>query len=376
VRVPRILGRIPSPLKIVILTIVLSKVLVFGLGYSVTYLAEGPAPPFSIFMNQFYHWDSLHYMNIVANGYVNLGENRVNIVFFPLYPFLTKLITFNSSFTNLSALLISNVSSIIAAIYLFKLTKLDFNTNIAQRAVLYLCIFPTAFFLSAIYPEGLFIALTIGSFYYARTDRWPLAGSLSLFAAITRIGGLVMFPTLLIEYLHKKQWNPRKIDLTILWTSLALIGFLIYLNINNQVMGNPFSFMEIQRIYWHQTFNPILGFQDAWHRSIVGSFPQNVYGSVQIVFAVTSLIAVVSCFWLRFRSSYKIYMLLTWLVCISTSSWNSIPRYILAMFPMFILLGFSEPGKKMTHLTVSTIISFVTLLCLFTVLFALGIFVF
>jgi hypothetical protein len=276
----------------------------------------------------------------------------------------------------LSALLISNVSSIIAAIYLFKLTKLDFNTNIAKRAVLYLCIFPTAFFLSAIYPEGLFLALTIGSFYYARTDRWPLAGGLSLFAALTRIGGLVLFPTLVIEYLHKKQWSIRKIDLNILWTSLALIGFLIYLNINNQVTGNPFEFTVIERTNWNQILNPLLGLQDAWQRSVAGSFPQNVYGSVQIIFAVAGLLAVIACFLLRFRLSYKIYMMLTWLLCISTSWWNSIPRYLLAMFPMFILLGFSEHGKKITYLTILTIISFVALLCLLTVLFALGIFVF
>jgi hypothetical protein len=376
VKVPRILGRIPSSMRIVILIIVLSKVLVSGLGYSVTYLAESPATPQSILMNQIYHRDSRHYMSIVANGYVNQGENRVNIVFFPLYPFLTRLITFNSSFTNLSALLISNVSSIIAALYLFKLTKLDFNTNTAKRAVLYLCIFPTAFFLSAIYPEGLFLALTIGSFYYARTDRWPLAGVLSLFAALTRIGGLILLPTLLIEYLHKKQWKPREIDLNILWTSLALIGFLIYLNINNQVTGNPFSFMEIERSNWNQTLNPILGLQDAWQRSIAGSFPQNIYGSVQIIFAVAGLLAVIACFMVRFRLSYKVYMLLTWLLCISTSWWNSVPRYVLAMFPMFILLGIAERGKKMSYLTSLTIISFVASLCLFTVLFALGIFVF
>lgn len=60
--------RILGSLKIVILIIVLSKLLVFGLGFWVTYAVDGPAPPLSILMNQFYHWDSLHYMNIAASG--------------------------------------------------------------------------------------------------------------------------------------------------------------------------------------------------------------------------------------------------------------------------------------------------------------------
>ncbi len=232
---------------------------------------------------------------------------------------------------------------------------------------------------SSFHPSTLkdsFSLLTIGSFYYARTDRWHLAGSLSLFASLTRIGGLVLFPTLLIEYLYKKQWNIRKINLNILWTSLSLIGFLIYLNINNQVTGNPFAFTEIERTNWNQVFNPVLGFQDALQRSVAGSFPQNVYGSVQIIFAVAGLLAVIASFLLRFRLSYKVYMLLTWLLCISTSWWNSIPRYLLAMFPMFILLGISERGKKMNFLITLTLVSFVGSLCFFTVLFALGIFVF
>jgi hypothetical protein len=376
VRAPPILERIPKSIKIVILIILLSKFLVFGLGYSVTYIAEGPAPPLSILMNQFYHWDSLHYMAIAENGYVNHGEDQKNLVFFPLYPLLTRLTSIDASLANLSALLISNISSIIAAIYLFKLTRLDFNTNIAKRAVFYLCIFPTAFFLSAIYPEGLFLALAISSFYYARTGKWFLAGSLSMFASLTRIGGLILLPTLLIEYLHQKQWNPRKIDLKILWTSLSILGFLIYLGINNQVSGNPFSFVGLERIYWNQTFNPILGFQDALQRSIGGGFPQNVYGSVQIIFAVSGLMAVIACIVLRFRFSYNIYMVLTWVLCISTSWWNSIPRYAIAMFPMFILLGIAERGRKMSFLIALTIVSFVVTLCLLTALFALGIFVF
>jgi hypothetical protein len=376
VKEPRVLTRIPNSVKTLILIVVFSKLLVFVLGYSVTYILNSQAPPLSILMNQFYHWDSLHYMSIVSNGYVSQGENQVNIVFFPLYPFLTKLITFNSSFTNLSALLTSNVSSIIAAVYLFKLTKLDFNTDTAKRAVLYMFIFPTAFFLSAIYPEGLFLALTIASFYYARTDKWPLAGSLSLFAALTRIGGIILFPTLLLEYLHKKQWKPKKIDLNIFWITLSLVGFLIYLNINNQVLGNPLSFMNIERTNWHQIFNPLLGFQDALHRSILGGFPQNVYGSVQILFAVLALMAVIACFLLRFRLSYNVYMLLTWLLCVSTSFWNSIPRYVIAMFPMFVLLGIPERGSKMSYLRALTMISSLAALCLLTVLFALGIFTF
>lgn len=87
-RTPAIFKRIPYSLKIVILIVLITKVLVFSLGFAVTYMNEGAAPPLSIIMRQFSHWDSPHYIDIAENGYVNDGEQRLFIVFFPLYPFL------------------------------------------------------------------------------------------------------------------------------------------------------------------------------------------------------------------------------------------------------------------------------------------------
>ena len=43
--------------------------------------------------------------------------------------------------------------------------------------------------------------------------------------------------------------------------------------------------------------------------------------------------------WKRMRPSYILYMFLTWGLAVSTSWWISVPRYIMAMFPMFMLLG-------------------------------------
>jgi hypothetical protein len=140
-----ILKKIPHSLKIAILIVLIVKVFVFSLGFAVTYLNEGPSPPLSIVMRQFYRWDSSNYIDIAKNWYVNEGEQRFFIVFFPLYPVLIRLTTFNFEYINLSALVVSNVSSIFAAVYLFKLSKLDFNDDVAKKVVLYLSIFPTAY---------------------------------------------------------------------------------------------------------------------------------------------------------------------------------------------------------------------------------------
>lgn len=373
-KTPALLRKIPYSLKIAILITLIVKVFIFSLGFAVTYMNDGAAPPLSIIMRQFSHWDSPHYIDIAKNGYVNEGEQRFFIVFFPLYPVLVRLITFNFEYINLSALIVSNVSSIFAAVYLFKLAQLEFSDDVAKKAVLYLSIFPTAYFLSAIYTEGLFFALVIASVYYARVGKWSIAGFLSLFAALTRIAGLLLLPTLLVEYLHQRKWKLKNVNVNILWLSLALVGFLIYLGINYQVTGSFFTFMEIERTHWYQTLDPIQGLRGAWSWATTATFPQNItIGSAQIIFAVFGLVIVTAGFLSRFRLSYNVYMLLTWMLSVSTGWWISIPRYVMAMFPMFILLGLLA-RKRIIHYTIVAV--FTAALCFFTVLFAMGLWAF
>lgn len=370
-KLPIIFQRIPHSLRVAILVVLLAKVLVFSLGYATTYLNEGPAPPLQIVMNQFTRWDSPHYIDIAKNWYVAQGEQRIFLVFFPLYPILIRLSTVDLNYINLSALLVSNISSIIGFTYLFKLAKFDFDDNVAKKAVLYLSIFPTAYFLSAPYTEGLFFALTIGSIYYARSAKWPLAGILSLFAALTRLAGLLLLPVLFVEYFNQKEWKLRRIDLNTFWLSLAVIGFLIYLNINNQVSGNPFMFMYYQQNPpWYNTINPLLGLTRAWGWATTAAFPENItIGAAPLAFGVVGLLAILAGLKLRFRLSYNVYMLFTWLLSVSTGWWISVPRYVLAMFPMFILFGLLTNRKIVNGVL---ILCSAVALCFFTVLFAMG----
>jgi hypothetical protein len=323
--------------------------------------------------SQFYHWDSHYYIEIAQNWYSNQGAAQNLVAFFPLYPTLIRLTTVNFEFINLSALLVSNVSSVFAVMYLFKLSKIDYDDNAAAKAVVYLCVFPTAFFLSIIYTESLFLAVTIASFYYARKQNWPAAGVLGALSALTRIGGLVLLPALLVEYLQQKNWKLQNINKKMLWVSLPLIGFLVYLGVNYQATGNFFAFIDVERIKWHQSINPLMGLQQALQTSIAGVFPLNIQAMAQLIFAVGGLVAVVAGVKYKLRPSLNVYMLLTWLLAVSTSFWNSIPRYMLMLFPMFILLGFLARSKKTEYLLIT--LSFIVM-CVFTVLFAMGYFVF
>jgi Gpi18-like mannosyltransferase len=366
--------RIPYSLRVAILTVILSKILIFSLGYAMVYFAQGPAAPLTIIMNQFSRWDSPHYLDLAKNWYVNQGDPANFIVFFPLYPILIRLTTISFTYMNLSALIVSNVSAFIASFFLYKLAKLDFGDGVATKAVLFMSIFPTAYFFSAIYTEGLFFALIIASLYYGRVGQWSLAGFLSMFAALTRLGGLLLLPALAVEYLHQKGWKIRNVQANILWIGLSFVGFLIYLNINNQVTGNPFMFVEIERVHWYTTLNPILGVTNAFQWAISKPYPSNIIiGVAQIAFAAFGFAVIVAGFSTRLRLSYNVYMVLAWVLAVSGSWWLSVPRYVMAMFPMFIVFGLLSRRRIVT---LAVAISSLALLCFFTILFAQGQFAF
>jgi hypothetical protein len=367
-------AKIPYSLKVAILVALIAKLAVFSIGYAAAYTTAvahgGSVSPLDLIVNQFSRWDSPHYMFIAENGYVNQGDPANFIVFFPLYPLLVRLITFDFAYINLSGLIISNLSSIVAVIYLFKLAKLDYSDSVAKKAVLYLSVFPTAYFLSAVYTEGLFLAVAIAGLYYARSAKWALAGFLGFLASLTRIAGLLLLPVLVVEYFHQKEWKIKTADLKVLWAILPAFGFLAYLIINFQVTGNFFTFLEVERVHWHQNIDPLGGLHGAVGWFGINVFPDSItLGYAQVAFAAFGLLMVLAGYKAKLRPSYQIYLLLTWMLSVSTGLWISVPRYVLIMFPIFIMFARYSHRKTVT-IAITAFSS--AALCYFTLLFAAG----
>ncbi|MGB2691482.1 MAG: glycosyltransferase family 39 protein, partial [Thermodesulfobacteriota bacterium] len=287
-------------------------------------------------------WDTQHYLNIAKEGYSSstVGERHLLIAFFPLFPLLTKLFSFVFQNYLLSALIISNIAYGLAVFYLYKLVRLDFERDDALRTAIYFSIFPTAYFLHAAYTESLFLALTIASFYYARNGKWALCGVIGMLAAMTRITGILLLPVLLIEYLHQKEFKKENVRTDILWIFVIGFGLLIYLIINYVTYGDPLKFLEIQSGHWGMHLSPpTTGFLNSWNVSNWGEPNHQIHGGwVQIIFGLLGLVLTIYAFF-RIRLSYSLYALVTWLIVTSTSLMISVPRFILTIFPIFIVLA-------------------------------------
>jgi len=294
------------------------------------------------FISLWSKWDTPHYLKIAKEGYSSstIGERHLLIVFFPLFPLLTKLFSFIFQNYLLSGLIVSNIAYGFAVFYLYKLVRLDFEQDDALRTVIYFTIFPTAYFLHAAYTESLFLALTIASFYYARNDRWALCGVIGMLAAMTRITGILLLPVLLVEYLHQREFKKENIKKDILWIFVIGFGLLVYLILNYMTYGDPLKFLEFQSAHWGMNLSlPTEGLLNSWNVTDWGDPGHKYHGGwFQVIFVLLGLILTIYSFF-KIRLSYSLYALITWLVVTSTSFMISVPRFILTMFPIFIVLA-------------------------------------
>jgi hypothetical protein len=311
-------------------------------------------------------WDASHYLSLAKNGYVGTGDGRFSIVFYPLYPWLMRAVAFVTRNYFVAALVVSGAASIFVGLLLRRLAELDHPANVAKQAVWFLFIFPTAYFLHIGYSESLFLALVLGCVLAARKQYWALAGVLGALASLTRVNGLLLVPTLMVEAWLQYRVT-RRINWRWLWIAATGLGFATYLLINYRVTGDPFAFSPIMKEHWYKSLTPPwVGIDDLWHKIPRFNLTEGFH---EFAFMIISLVCTVWC-WFKLRPSYAVWMTLNWLLVTSTTFVVSVPRYCLTLFPLFILLArlsVSRPliGRIMTAVSL-------LLLALFAMKFAHG----
>jgi hypothetical protein len=304
-------------------------------------------------------WDAPHYLDLVVfgyraadagdlvgpNGYRSIypGDLPLYIVFFPLFPWLATIVNAAVNDPLVSAFAVATVASLFVAPLMYRLVRHDEGPAVAMRSAWFLLIFPTAYFLHIPYTEALFMALVLGSFLAARTERWWLAGLLGGLAALTRVNGLILIPALAAEAAW--QWLQRPAEERRVrpeWLAIGLVGvgFGAYLALNQVVYGNPLTFMRIQNEHWFKSLAaPWQGIASVWGW-ISNENPDTalMIGWMELLFIGIGLAGTLHAAF-RLRPSMFAWMAGNWILFVSTSFVMSVPRYSLTLFPLFVSLG-------------------------------------
>ena len=375
-----------------------------------TFAAQGSFPQSLWLMwNRF---DSGFYVDIARSGYwpASTLHNRTDWVFYPLYPLLIaglgRLFGGSADAFNISGALISNLAGVGMIIYFYLLVHRELGQKIAARAVLYLALFPLAFFLSAIYTESLLLGLSIAAIYYARRQRWWLAGLCGGLAALTRLQGVALVVPLTWEYLRviSARYAPLpailpsnlseraalmlRLYFSGLWQAarevrnwlraLALVlvpcGLLAFMLYGQLYIGDFFATFHASKWGWgrqlssplrlliYSVLHPILGQPLNWNFWLLN------------IVAAFAFLAVILWSWRRLPMIYTLYTAVTVLLPLSSNSLNSLARYYLLVFPAFMLLALFTCKEEKPHLHNFLVAGFAALQSILIVFFVLGLF--
>lgn len=285
-------------------------------------------------------WDAPHFLRVAEVGYRAQGEDALFIVFLPFYPLTVRAVAVVVRDLVLAGLTVSLVASVGAGWFLYRLVRLDAPHREAWRAVLLLFAFPTAYFLAAPYSEALFLAASLGAVYAIRRGSPLRSGLAGGIATGTRLQALPLLPVLALEALRDRPTATEGLR-RLLPLSLAGAGFLVYLGINVAVHGDPLHFLEVQRSHWHNAaappWTPIL---DA-----LGILAEGATGSDLAFIAWGRLLGTAFAVLVlglgirRLRLGDQLYGWLSLALLLSSSWLISLPRYLLGIYPLFVVLA-------------------------------------
>lgn len=334
-----ILGLDPSDRAVVAMVLIVkAAVLTFGLlAFEIT--NNERIGSFAHMLSIWNRWDGPQYILIARQGYGTMGDRRLALAFFPLYPWLIRAVNFAVGNAVASAFLISTAASVVAGVALARLFAIDYPPRLARSAVWFLFIFPTSYFLHIDYSESLFLALVVTSFLAARRGRWFESAALGALAAMARPNGILLLPALSTEALVG-WWRTKRFEWRWLWIAAVALGLGVHLLVNYRITGDPLAFIHLERTHWT---NHLVA---PWHGIAINVGVARTYSphdaamiGTQVLFYLAVGLAGTIAAAVILRPSYAVWMALNW-VLFASQTWDiSAPRYVLAMFPLFILIA-------------------------------------
>jgi hypothetical protein len=279
-------------------------------------------------------FDANWYLSIAENGYGGIeGDDH----FPPLFPILIRLLKplFGSVF--LAGLFITHATTLYVIKLLFD-TFLEWGgTFSAKRAIAFMLIFPTSFFLFSVYSESLFLMMALLSMLSMRTRSWGWAGFWAFCAVLTRLqGAALLLPMVYLMWKdHPFLRKPRQ------WFGLILptLGGLFYLYLRStQVTSGALPFVESD---WHAQIVP--PWQTYWYAIQTLLSGHSTLIDVLNWVVVTLFIILLIAGWRKIPIEYSLYTVFSLLIIliriVETQPLISMSRYALTLFPAFYTLG-------------------------------------
>lgn len=301
-------------------------------------------------------WDALWYTRVAELGYgyeVRLpnGDVHSNLAFFPLLPWLERLVAAVTPLSYADAgLLVSTLASLAAAWGIFAVADHVYGRRAGVCTVLVWAVLPVGIVQSMAYSESLFTALAAWSLYAVLTGRWLTAGLLAALAGLTRPVGIAVVAALWVAAItsfagdsvrDRSALRPGgapawRRALGMLLAPLGAAGYVLW--VGHRTGKGPLGYLDVQA-GWRNGFDGGYAFA-----RFVGdkftSFPSALAGVGLIVGVALIVWLYVTCVRQGQPLPLLVYAgVVTALALCASSYFGSKPRLLLPAFPLLLPLA-------------------------------------
>lgn len=302
------------------------------------------------------YYDGSYYLEIAAHGYAAVAARQGSVrpyAFFPLFPLAIRAVRAASGglLPLVAAAAVVVVVAFVAACVLLDGTLRRYVApDAARRGLLYFVLFPAMVFYVALYPEGTFLALSLGTFALARRRWWWRSGCVAALAALARPQGVLLALPLAVELLRdagRAHARPRLVDAASL--VLPLAALIAYGSFTAAQTGRFAVFFEAQRL-WGRSAPALSGLVRALDVTRFADLPLHEYAASQLDLGLTLVfLALLPAIARHQRPSHLAYACALLLLPLGTGTTTSMLRAMSLSFPHFAELGRIGARSRTAH---------------------------
>jgi hypothetical protein len=314
---------------------------------------DGPTPTLS---SRFSSWDVAHYLQLSRDGY-EAGSH--SCAFYPLWPALINLgATVTRSPPLLAALLLTQALSLLGFWMLYRLIKRHTGADVARDSLILMLAFPGALFFSFPYSESIFLAIVMLFFWGLELKRWPWIATASFLLPMTRPTGLFIIVPLgwwlwenrrpEAEHVKRPSGTRVRCKHFAFWLLLIcpLLGSAAYFGLMYAWTGNALEGFAAQTAYPNSpSIANIFRYVDFWHAL---KNLRTLDGMLDAALDRLFFVAFLALLWPIYRLDrvWFFYVLPAGLIPALSSWFMSYRRYIMVLFPLFVVLALSLRQTK------------------------------
>jgi hypothetical protein len=306
-------------------------------------------------------FDSGWYLSVIEWGYgppPPLGRPS-NHAFFPLYPLTAKVLHDTFALDGFHAgLIVSYLCLFLSMSLLWREGRERLGEDGAWKAVLFLLLFPTSFFLAAVYSESMFLLLALLAFRDARGGPVGRAALWALLLGFTRATALAVAPALFLAAFERRAPGPppegraRRLGRALLLGAIPIAAVFAWAYGIGLVNHEPGLFFRSMH-GWNRVASSTKGVSD-WFALLQTRFAAAEWKNNPTILLDYGAVVLFLCIGV-FQLTRKRWADAVWTgsaiaLPMTTGLSDGIPRYLMVVYPAYFAMAEATRGRPLARI--------------------------